>query len=685
MSNDDPYLWLEEVEGKEALDWVAAENEITLAELTEDPRYETIEEASLKILNDEARIPYGQPRAGRDGAFVYNFWQDAVHVRGIWRRSELGAYASGKPVWQTVLDIDALAEAENENWIWQGATSRAPDHTRAMIQLSRGGKDASVLREYDVSERRFVDAGFYLPEAKSIVAWMGNDTLLVRTDFGEGSLTTSGYGRIVKLWQRGTSLDEAETVLEGKVEDTGMFPSSHYVDGNFVGILNRWTTFFTYELSFLAGDKTVLVPLPEKFDFYGFHQDETLVLLREDWAAAGEVWRAGTLVSFSLKDFLATGEIVHVTKVMEPGSRSAIEFGGIAKSGLYLASLDNVIGKVSHFEFEARENDQSVWSETAVDLPGNGSISSLATSPNLDDAFVSYENFLTPPTLYHLGKGGATCQSIMSLPERFDADDLEVWQFEVASTDGEIIPYFVIARESVTLDGTAPTLLNAYGGFQIARTPTYSATLGKGWLESGGVYVLANIRGGGEFGPRWHEAALKENRQRAFDDFACVARDLIARKITSPRHLGISGGSNGGLLVGVTYTQNPELFNAVLCDVPLLDMLRYNKLLAGASWMGEYGDPDIPEERAFIEKYSPYQNLDNRTAYPRVLFYTSTKDDRVHPGHARKMMARMKSQGHGALFYENTEGGHGRGANMAQHARHFALQYTYLWRQLGRN
>lgn len=684
MTQEDPFQWLEEVEGKKALAWAEAESEATLEELSTDPRFEVIEEASLEILNDEARIPYGTPRVGRDGAFVYNFWQDAAHVRGIWRRSPLAAYAAGEAVWDTVLDIDALAKAEDENWVFQGATSRAPDHTRALISLSRGGKDASVVREFDVTSRQFVEGGFYLSEAKSICAWMGPDTILIRTDFGAGSLTTSGYGRIAKLWQRGTDLAQAQILIEGNVDDTGMFPTSHFVDGRFVGTLNRWLTFFTYEMSFHVGGKTLPVPLPAKFDFYGFHAAEAIVLLREDWDAGGKTWNSGALVSFSLDDFLKEGTIACVSLIHEPGSRSAIDFGGISKSGVYLVTLDNVIGKVSHFECVQNSNGAN-WSETAVDMPGHGAIASLATSASTDEAFVSYENFLTPPTLYHLAKGGASCQSVMSLPQRFDADGLEVWQFEAASSDGELIPYFVVAREDMTLDGLNPTLLNAYGGFQIARVPTYSPNLGKGWLESGGVFVLANIRGGGEFGPKWHEAALKENRQVAFDDFASVARDLIARNITSPRHLGISGGSNGGLLVGVTFTQNPDLFNAVLCDVPLLDMLRFNKLLAGASWMGEYGDPDIPEERAYIEKYSPYQNVDPEATYPRVFFYTSTKDDRVHPGHARKMMARMKEQGHGSLYYENTEGGHGRGVNMAQHARHFAMQYTYLWRQLGRN
>ncbi len=680
MSTEDPFLWLEDVEGADARKWAAAESEATLEELSADPRYEVIEAASLEVLNDEARIPYGQPRAGRDGAFVYNFWQDAAHVRGIWRRAPLKTYAAGEPVWETLLDVDALAAAEDENWVWQGATSRAPDHTRALIQLSRGGKDASVAREFDVSQRQFVDGGFYLPEAKSVVAWMGPDTLLMRTDFGEGSLTTSGYGRIAKTWQRGTPFEEAGIVAEGTRDDMGMFVQSHHVGGRHVGVLNRMVTFFDSEMSFLVDGKVHPVPLPPKFDFYGFHGDEALALLRADWNVAGQTFPSGTLVSFSLAGLLQEGDITRVTKVFEPGSRSAIEFGGIAKSGVYLVTLDNVIGKVSHFSYE-----NSVWTEAPIDLPGNGAISSLATSPGVDEAFVSYANFLTPPTLYHLAQGGATCKAVMSLPQRFDTDGLEVWQFEVASTDGELIPYFVVAREDMTLNGLNPTVLDAYGGFQISRPPAYMPITGKGWLESGGVYVQANIRGGGEFGPKWHEAALKENRQKAFDDFACVARDLIARKITSPRHLGISGGSNGGLLVGVAFTQNPELFNAVLCDVPLLDMLRYNKLLAGASWMGEYGDPDIPEERAWIEKYSPYQNVDPEATYPRVFFYTSTKDDRVHPGHARKMMARMKEQGHAPLYYENTEGGHGRGANMAQHARHYALQYTYLWRQLGRN
>jgi prolyl oligopeptidase len=680
MTQEDPFLWLEEVEGEKALAWVKEQNEATLAELEADPRFNVIEKASLDVLNDTDRIPFGTPRVGREGAYVYNFWQDAAHVRGLWQRASVTSYVSGEPEWDVLLDIDALAQAENENWVYQGAASCAPAHERALIFLSRGGKDASVVREFDLGARSFVEGGFYLPEAKSMCAWLGPDTLLVRTDFGEGSLTTSGYGRIIKRWQRGTDFETADLIAEGEVDDVGLFPRSEFSEGRYIGIINRWRTFFEFELSFVDGDIEQKVPVPEKFDFYGIHKDECVFLLREDWHIAETTFESGSLISFGLKDLMVSGTVERVSVLHKPGSRSAIEGGCLAKSGLYLATLDNVIGKVSHFSF-----DRDAWSETAVDLPGSGAIGALMGSSGSSDVFVSYENFLTPPTLYHLREGGAKASSIMSLPAQFDTEGLEVWQFETTSTDGETIPYFVVAREEMHLDGKNPTVLNAYGGFQIARTPTYSATLGKSWLESGGVFVLANIRGGGEFGPHWHEAALKENRQVAFDDFTSVAKDLIARNITTPKHLGISGGSNGGLLVGVTFTQNPDLFNAVLCDVPLLDMIRFNKLLAGASWMGEYGNPDVPEERAYIEKYSPYQNVHVDKTYPRVFFYTSTKDDRVHPGHARKMMARMKDQGHAPLYYENTEGGHGRGANMTQHARHFALQYTYLWRQLGRN
>lgn len=675
----DPFLWLEEVEGKEALAWVEEQNKETMEELKADPRFEVIEEAALEVLNSDDRLPLGVCRVGQEGAHVYNFWQGGDHKRGIWQRASRESYLSGEPEWDILLDIDSLAEAENENWVYKGALLLAPAYDRAMITLSRGGKDASVEREFDLTARSFIEGGFYLPEAKSILAWMGRDTLLVRTDFGEGSLTTSGYGRQVKLWQRDTPLEDAELVAEGEVDDVGMFPGSSFVDGRYIGSNTRMITFFETDMKFLVDGKHLTVPVPKKFDFYGFHEGECIFLLREEWTVAGQTFESGLLISFPLKELLE-GAIKTVSVIYRPTSRSAVETGALVKSGIYLATLDNVIAKVSHFSFE-----KVGWVETPVDLPGSGAIGALMGTQSSDDAFVTYENFLTPPTLYHLDQGGGHIKPIMSLPAQFDEDGLEVWQFETESSDGERIPYFVVAREAMALNGTNPTLLNAYGGFNVSRTPAYSAALGKGWLESGGVYVLANIRGGGEFGPSWHDAALKENRQKCFDDFAAVAEDLIARQITSPRHLGISGGSNGGLLVGATVAQHPELFNAVLCDVPLLDMLRYHKLLAGASWIGEYGDPDIPEERAYIEKYSPYQNVSADKTYPRILFYTSTKDDRVHPGHARKMAALMKEQGHTPLFYENTEGGHGRGTNMDQHARQYAMQYTYLWRQLGRN
>ena len=674
---DDPYLWLEEVEGKRALEWIGERNRETLTELRSDERYDRFLEQAGELLNAKDRIPYGSIR----GKYIYNFWQDTEHVRGILRRTTPASYRAAEPEWETVLDVDALAKAEEENWVYKGTSWLAPGYERCLVKLSRGGTDASVHREFDAVTKRFVEGGFVLPEAKSGVVWVDRDPLLVGTDWGEGTMTESGYPRIAKQWKRGTPLARAATVFEGRHEDIGIWPRVMDSGEETLPIIDQSLTFFTGAYH-LIGDEGKLrrLPLPESVDLAGFYSGRILFTLRDAWEVAGRTFSQGSLLAISAAASQVTGELPGVETVYVPDDRTSISGVTVSRSGLYVILLHNVKGRILRFRVEP---DTGKWSSELLPLPANGTVSISAASPHSDTVLVNYEDHITPDRLSEYDAGANALTLLKSLPARFRATGLQVGQHMVASTDGEAVPYFVIHRRGLKLDGSTPTILYGYGGFEISLKPSYSATIGKLWLERGGAYAVANIRGGGEFGPRWHEAALKTNRQRAYDDFIAVAEDLAKRGITSPRRLGISGGSNGGLLVGAIFTQRPELLNAVVCRVPLLDMLRYTKLLAGASWAAEYGDPEDPKIREALLKYSPYQNMFPDRKYPRVFIETSTKDDRVHPGHARKMVARMREQGHPVLYFENTEGGHAAGANLKQHARRYALEYVYFSRQLG--
>jgi prolyl oligopeptidase len=674
---DDPFLWLEEVEGKRALDWVEQRNGETLAELQADARYERFLAQAEALLNAKDRIPYGSVR----GRYMYNFWRDAEHVRGILRRTTLASYRTAEPEWETVLDIDALAKAEDENWVYKGITWLAPDYERCLIKLSRGGTDASVHREFDAVTKRFVEDGFLLPEAKSGIAWLDRDTLLVGTDWGSGSLTASGYPRIVKRWRRGTPLTGAETVFEGRHEDIGIWPRVLDSGEATLPMIDQSLTFYTGAYHLIGGDDELQqLPLPESVDPAGFYAGRILFTLRETWKVAGQTFPQGALLAINAAAFRSSGRLPRVETIYTPDDRTSIEGVTVSRSGLYVSLLQNVKGRILRFGVDT---ETGKWSAEPLPLPPNGTVSLSAASPHSDTVLVNYEDHITPDRLSEYDAGANALALIKSLPARFRADGLQVSQHGVTSADGEVVPYFVIHRRGLKPDGSTPTILYGYGGFEISLKPSYSATIGKLWLERGGAYAVANIRGGGEFGPRWHKAALKTNRQRAYDDFIAVAEDLAKRGITSPKRLGISGGSNGGLLVGAIFTQRPDLMNAVVCRVPLLDMLRYTRLLAGASWAAEYGDPEDSIMRAAILKYSPYQNMFPERAYPKVFIETSTKDDRVHPGHARKMVARMREQGHPVLYFENTEGGHAAGANLRQHARRYALEFVYFSRQLG--
>lgn len=670
---EDPYLWLEAVDDAKALDWVRARNADSTRELEASPDFAPIHDRLLTILDSEARIPY----VTKIGDRYYNFWRDAKQVRGVWRRTTFEEYAKAEPVWETVLDLDALAAAEHDNWVWKGADCRYPDYQRCLLQLSRGGGDAVVIREFDLLSKTFVADGFATPEAKTDLTWAGRDRVYVASDFGPGSLTDSGYPRTVREWRRGTPLDEAVEVFAGATDDVAS--SAVVIDsaGQHHELIRRATTFYSGEYWLKVDGAFRLLTVPDDAQV-GFWRDQLTVELRSDWAIGGAVHPGGALLVIGVADFLA-GKRDFAT-LYTPGPRKSLSGVAGLKSAVIINELDNVRSRLYRLK-PGRDG----WTRTPIEAPAFGALGvSAVDDDNSDDYWLTVTDFLTPTTLYRARLGGGAPQPLKALPAYFDASGLEIVQHQVTSKDGTRVPYFQVSRKGLKLDGRNPTLLYGYGGFEVSMLPGYSASVGAAWLARGGVYVLANIRGGGEFGPAWHQAALKANRQRAYDDFIAIAEDLARRKVTAPRHLGIQGGSNGGLLMGVMLTQRPELFGAVVCQVPLLDMRRYHQLLAGASWMGEYGNPDLPEEWAWIARYSPYQNLKADAKYPRVLFTTSTRDDRVHPGHARKMAARMIEQGHDVLYYENIEGGHGGAANNPQLARMGALAYAFLWQQLNR-
>ncbi len=679
IAETDPYLWLEEVEGDEALAWVRAQNERTLNELESDPVFPAFEAAALDVLTSKERIPYGNIRDG----LVYNFWQDEIHVRGLWRRVPLESYRMENPAWETILDFDELAREEGKNWVFKGADVfrvKGQDRYYCLISLSDGGKDAVVKREFDLRSLSFVEDGFVTPEAKQGSAWAGPDVLLIGTDWGEGSLTESGYPRIVKRWRRGTPLDEAEEILEGDRGDVGIWPYTlEMVDGKVLQCVEESDTFFTSTHWWLPEGESepVQIPIPPKSSIAALDGSWLLISLKQDWECGDLVHRSGDLVAFDLESFLRTRELPPVELVFHPDEKQAVKGVSVSKGAALLSINDRVTGRVLRLKREEKG-----WQTSPVELPANGEAGVAFADDEETTAFLTFDGFLTPDSLFEYDSGLGAVTLIKSLSPKFDTTGLVVDQFFARSVDGTEIPYFAVHREDIPLDGSTPTLLYGYGGFQISLTPGYNGTTGRLWLEKGGAYILANIRGGGEFGPTWHQAGLKGNRQRVYDDFVAVAEDVIAKGISSPPHLGIMGGSNGGLLMGVMLNQRPDLWNAVVVQVPLLDMLRYHLLLAGASWVDEYGSPEVPEERAFLETISPYHNFDPEKKYPVPFFVTSTKDDRVHPGHARKMAKKFEDAGLPFLYYENIDGGHSAAANQAERARRTALEYTYLTRRL---
>jgi prolyl oligopeptidase len=666
----DPFLWLEDIEGDKALAWVEEQNQKSLAALEQLPQFQAMYEKNLGVYNSKERIPYPKIRGG----YLYNFWRDGNNERGLWRRTTFEQYASENPQWEILLDLDKLAQEEDENWIWKGSDCLRPDYQRCLLFLSRGGADATVTREFDIPGKTFVEDGFNLPEAKAGVSFIDRNTVFVSTDFGEGSMTESGYPRIVKLWKRGSPLGEATVVYEGLTQDVGVQALVVNTPEKDYSLVVRADTFFTSEVFAYRGGTLQKLDIPPDADIEAIFKNQLLISLKTDWERDGTNWKQGSLVSIDV-DELLQGE-GRVIQVVEPDARSALSGVDRTRDLLLVNSMIDVRSKL-----EAYNLVDGKWQKRSIDAPDMGRIAITSTSDDSNFFFFSYQDFLTPTTLYQ-AEGLSRPETSKALPAFFDASPYEVVQQFTESSDGTRVPYFRIARKDLELDGKNKTLIYAYGGFEVSMRPSYSATIGMDWLNEGGVYVLANIRGGGEYGPAWHLAAQRENRQRSYDDFYAVAEDVISKGVTSPKHLGIRGGSGGGLLVGMLFTQRPELFSAVACQVPLLDMKRFDKLLAGASWVAEYGDPDNPEDWAFLQNYSPYHNLDPEKDYPRVFFTTSTRDDRVHPGHARKMVAKMNAMEKPNFYYENTEGGHGGAANNRQQARIQALIYTYLLNEL---
>ena len=671
----DSWLWLEEIESERAMQWVNERNARSLAILQGDPRYDRLHAEALAILESTDRIAMPQFRR----QWIYNFWQDSAHVQGILRRTTLESYLTDAPQWTTVLDIDSLSRAESANWVWRGATCLQPEERRCIVALSPGGKDADELREFDMETMRFVPGGFRFTESKGAVTWLDENTLLVERNFGPETVTSSGYPFTTRLLRRGQRIEDAPELFRG--EPTDVWAGVNVLrdaDGRVQALLgNRALTFWIGEYHLLpepgSGGAPVKLPFPERMTIQALVDDQLVFTTESEWRG----FQLGDLLAYDLSELKANPPDATPQLILRPGARESIEGVSATRHALIVALYDNVRGAVYAYRRGA-----DGWSRRRLDLPANSTVGIGSTSQEDDRFFVTVTGFLEPNSLWLADAASGSVRKVKTTPEYFDASTHIVEQYEATSSDGTRIPYFVVRPRTMAFDGNNPTLLYGYGGYQISLLPSYSGTLGKLWLEQGGVYAVANTRGGGEFGPKWHQAALQENRQRAHDDFAAVAKDLIARRITSPEKLGIRGGSQGGLFMGVAVTQRPELFNAAIISVPLFDMLRFHELPPGASWIAEYGNPDIPEQRAWIAKYSPYQAIRPGQQYPEVFINTSTKDDRVHPGHARKAVARLEEYGYPVLFYENTAGGHSAAANLRETAKRMALEYTYLARRL---
>ena len=669
-TQNDPYIWLEDKDGAKPLQWVEAENARTLPRLQNDPRYRTFYAEALAIAAAKDRIPMPTQAHGR----IVNFWRDADHPQGLWRWTTPADYSQPAPAWKTLIDLDALSKAEGRKWVWKGFTCLEPDERLCLVALSEGGEDAVTYREFDLEAGAFVPNGFTLPTSKQDATWIDRDTLLVSRDWGTGTLTQSGYPFVLKAVKRGQPLAQATEVYRGAAGDQVSTGAGVVTDGqgNRAVFITRGVTFFGTETSLYTDGKVVKLDIPARARPAGMVDGQVIFETSDPW---GEI-PAGTVVAVPLAH-LKAGRTTP-TLLFGPTERQAVAGVATTRDRVLVEYLDNVNGRVASYRFAGGR-----WTGTPLALPDKSSFNVVGTSADNNQAYLTIEGFLTPTTLSTLDPTGVAKPAVLkSLPAKFDAAGLVVEQFAATSTDGTKVPYFLVHRADAKRDGSTPTIMTAYGGFELPRLPSYAASTGKLWLERGGAFVLANIRGGGEFGPTWHDAGRKTKRQVIYDDFAAVAKDLIARKLTSPAKLGIYGGSNGGLLMGVEFNQHPDLWKAVTIQVPLLDMIRYERIAAGASWVDEYGSVTVPEERAFLQKISPYQNIRKGVAYPEPYIWTTTKDDRVGPQHARKFAARLKEYGLPYLFYEDTAGGHSGDADIEQGARLQALQMTYFAQKL---
>jgi prolyl oligopeptidase len=673
----DPFQWLEDIDAPKSMAWVEGQNVKSAKRLEGDPRYEAFHALARAIFTAEDRIPSPRFRAGG----IDNFWQDGAHVHGVWRHTSLAAYRTVKPQWETLLDLDALSKAEGKNWIWKGADCLKPARTLCLVHLSDGGGDAVEEREFDTTTRTFVKGGFFFPNGKQNVFWVDRDTLIASREWTPGEVTKSGYGYVVKIAARGGAPRE---VFRGQPTDVSAGPTVLRGEAGKVDaiLIRRGLTFYENEFS-LLGDPTsgkgapVRLPLPPKTQFETYVDGQAVFSLKQPWTAFGKAYGAGAVISFDLADLKRDPASARPQLVFQPGPHDAVQTVDSSKDRLIVTLLEDVKGAVDAYDHKA-----GVWLGKRLDLPKNANINEVDADDDANQLFVTAEGFLDPTSLWLADADTARAVKLKTLPARFDASKDVVEQFWATSSDGTKIPYFVVRPKGMKADGSTPTIMYGYGGFEVAKPPVYVPEMGRIWLERGGAYVIANIRGGGEFGPAWHDAVLREKRQLAFDDFAAVARDMFARKITSPRRLGIYGRSNGGVLMSVSMTQHPELWNAIVIESPLIDMLRYNHLSAGASWVAEYGDPDIASDRAFIEKYSAYQNLKAGVKYPEPYITTNTRDDRVHPGHPRKYAARLEAMGIPYLYYEQTFGGHANDADPELNARRWARHYVYLAQKL---
>jgi prolyl oligopeptidase len=672
----DPHEWLEDVRGEKALGWAKAESEKTLKGFQSDRRYQGLHDRALEVLQAKDRIPMVQMRP--DG--LYNFWQDQTNVRGLLRRTTLASYRTAEPVWEPVLDIDALAKADGKSWVYKGMQCLPPEMTRCLVNLSEGGGDATVIREFDTATRRFVDGGFSLAEGKQDADWEDKDTIIVARDWGPGTMTESGYAFVVKRLRRGQGLDKAIEIYRGEPSDVGagafVLRDSAGRSHGLIGYRSVGAREMRFTL--LRPNGNVPLNLPARANLSGIVDGRLLVQLSEPWAAPGGArFATDSLISYDLEQWKRDPLTARPDLVFAPGARQTLSGIATTKGRLLVNLLDNVRGRAFVYDYSGGK-----WRSTEIALPGNSTINIATASDTEDQAMFAVADFLTPSTLWFYDAATGRLETVKTTPPRFDASRHVVEQLEATSRDGTKIPYFLIRPKTMKPDGSTPTLLNAYGGFQVSQLPGYSGTMGRLWLEAGNAYVVANLRGGGEFGPKWHQDAQGANKQRTWDDYIAVAEDLIRRKVTSPRRLGVIGGSQGGLLVGTAITQRPELFNAAIVQVPLFDMLRYHVIGAGASWISEYGDPRKPEQRAWLEAYSPYQKLARGVKYPMPFIHSSTADDRVTPVHGRKAAARLAELGQPYYYYENMEGGHAAAANLPETARRLAMEYVYATQRL---